>query len=65
MDTPFFMWSIADACSWLVHIPVLGFILLAILALIIIGVGVWIGIVIPAQQVVAAVAQVELPERKP
>ena len=35
MDKPFFLWSIADAWNWLVHVRVLGFILLVILALVI------------------------------
>jgi hypothetical protein len=28
MDHPFFMWTIIEAWDWLIHVPVLGFILL-------------------------------------
>ena len=34
-DSPFFMWSIAEAWGWLIHVPIIGFVLLVIAALIV------------------------------
>lgn len=38
----FFFWSIAEAWDWLVHVPMLGFACLLILAFYIVAVGLWL-----------------------
>lgn len=37
-ETPFYAWSIAQALSWLIDVPVIGFIMLVLLALVSIGI---------------------------
>jgi hypothetical protein len=37
MDDPFFMWTIAEAWDWLIHAPILGFIVLICLGLGVVG----------------------------
>jgi hypothetical protein len=38
MSISFLTWSIADACDWFVHLPVLGFLGLLLLALLVLEV---------------------------
>lgn len=37
MSISFLTWSIADACDWFVHLPVLGFLVLLVLPLLVLG----------------------------
>jgi hypothetical protein len=41
-DSPFFLWSIAEAWQWLVHVPVLGFVLLLVMLLVMLLFVVWV-----------------------
>ncbi len=32
-ETPFYMWTIVEAWDWLIHLPILGFVLLVLLGI--------------------------------
>jgi hypothetical protein len=37
--TPFYLWSLAEACEWIIHVPIIGFILLLVLGYFLFAVG--------------------------
>ena len=41
-ETPFFLWSIAEAGGWLINVPVFGFVLLVALPFVVVVVALYV-----------------------